>query len=237
LAGQYSKTHLHQGSNLISKNQLASIKFSRFVLMSASESTLSTPSALTNFFLSEGSFSTHPSHLRHLALQIQHNLQYQHRWANLRIHTHSLLSLKPLARPIISGLPPRRLYVHPDEQIEMLTAQAARNKMQEEDSGQGHDQTEDDTELTFEPEEEWVLPTHLREEWSLQQFAEIFDNIGITPPVENRSSDGKTSEQKESPAQTNKWRTTKRMVLATLQDDSTVVYYIVHDGIVKPRQN
>ena len=29
----------------------------------------------------------------------------------------------------------------------------------------------------------------------------------------------------------------KRVLLATLHDDSTVVYYIMHDGIVKPRQN
>ena len=29
----------------------------------------------------------------------------------------------------------------------------------------------------------------------------------------------------------------KRMLLATVDDDSTVVYYVVHDGIVKPRQN
>jgi tRNA-splicing endonuclease subunit Sen15 len=35
----------------------------------------------------------------------------------------------------------------------------------------------------------------------------------------------------------NEWRKTKRLLLATLDDDSTVVYYIVHDGIVKPRQN
>jgi tRNA-splicing endonuclease subunit Sen15, fungi type len=37
----------------------------------------------------------------------------------------------------------------------------------------------------------------------------------------------------------NKWRITqpKRVVMAILDDDSTVVYYIVHDGVVKPRQN
>lgn len=29
----------------------------------------------------------------------------------------------------------------------------------------------------------------------------------------------------------------KRILLATLHDDSTIVYYIMHDGIVKPRQN
>jgi len=27
------------------------------------------------------------------------------------------------------------------------------------------------------------------------------------------------------------------VLLATLHDDSTVVYYVMHDGIVKPRQN
>jgi len=29
----------------------------------------------------------------------------------------------------------------------------------------------------------------------------------------------------------------KRLLLAVVSDDSTVVYYFVHDGIVKPRQN
>ena len=29
----------------------------------------------------------------------------------------------------------------------------------------------------------------------------------------------------------------KRILLAVLHEDSTVVYYIMHDGIVKPRQN
>ncbi len=36
------------------------------------------------------------------------------------------------------------------------------------------------------------------------------------------------------------WRTSKRgkrVLLATIQDDSTIVYYFIHDGIVKPRQN
>lgn len=29
----------------------------------------------------------------------------------------------------------------------------------------------------------------------------------------------------------------KRLTLAAVNDDSTVVYYFVHDGVVKPRQN
>jgi tRNA-splicing endonuclease subunit Sen15 len=48
--------------------------------------------------------------------------------------------------------------------------------------------------------------------------------------------DGDETEQVEDD-EDNEWRKTKRILLATLDDDSTVVYYIVHDGIVKPRQN
>ena len=70
-------------------------------------------------------------------------------------------------------------------------------------------------------EREWVLPTHLREKWSLRRFAEVFDAIGEVPPG------GKEGKRRGG----------KRVLLATVADDSTIVYYIVHDGIVKPRQN
>ena len=58
--------------------------------------------------------------LHALAIQIQHNLQYQHSWTDLCIHTHSPVTGELLPRPLISGLPASRLYVHPDEQIELL---------------------------------------------------------------------------------------------------------------------
>lgn len=77
-------------------------------------------------------------------------------------------------------------------------------------------------------EREWVLPSHLREKWTLRRFGEVFDHIGIVPPDE---------EDEKEEQEVNKWRTTKRVLLATVDDDSTLVYYIVHDGIVKPRQN
>jgi len=35
----------------------------------------------------------------------------------------------------------------------------------------------------------------------------------------------------------NRRRGGKRVLLATVSDDSTIVYYIVHEGLVKPRQN
>ncbi|KOS19259.1 putative tRNA-splicing endonuclease subunit tsp-1 [Escovopsis weberi] len=62
------------------------------------------------------------------------------------------------------------------------------------------------------PELEWVLPVHLSETWSLAKLSAVFDAI----PGRRRA---------------------KRIVLATLHNDSTVVYYLLHEGMVKPRQN
>ncbi|KAF1983934.1 hypothetical protein K402DRAFT_396129 [Aulographum hederae CBS 113979] len=221
-------------------------------------------------------------HFRNLALQIAHNLQYQHRWTNLRIHTHSPRSpQRRLPRPLVSGLPPRRLYVHPDEQIEILKREAeakgkGKGKQNEDKSagngtssgsgtgrgnenGEGEEEDqEEESEMTI-PQLEWVLPTSLRETWSLRRMAEVFDLLSPVPPTGDSTSiafeevaggadsffewgrEGETSRKREvsstSEAEASKWRQMKRVVLATLDDDSTVVYYIVHDGVVKPRQN
>ena len=96
-------------------------------------------------------------------------------------------------------------------------------------------------------EREGVLPSHLREKWSLRKFGEVFDVISASPSreageplfqdeLEVIENDEK---QENDRALSNKWRTKlpKRLLLATLDDDSTIVYYIIHDGIVKPRQN
>ena len=201
-------------------------------------------SALTTYIKSSlPTEPTHAPHYHYLAAQILHNLQHQHDWTSLRIHTHctsqpsSLSDVSPapsesclLPRPIISGLPPRSLYTHPDDQIAMLKA-----GVKEED---------------VRVEREWVLPTHLREKWSLRKFAEVFDGIGLNEP--DAEDDGRhakarggaggsgSSKAKEGKKSQEDWpreRRAQRVLLATLCDDSTVVYYIVHDGIVKPRQN
>lgn len=103
-------------------------------------------------------------------------------------------------------------------------------------------------------EVEWVLPSHLREKWSLRRFGEVFDAIDAVPEAgegevvfEERVGLGGGSGERledgegatEGGEEVNEWRMNmpKRLLLATLDDDSTVVYYIVHDGIVKPRQN
>jgi tRNA-splicing endonuclease subunit Sen15 len=63
------------------------------------------------------------------------------------------------------------------------------------------------------PEPEWVLPVHITEHWTLGRIAQVFDSVSHTGPR------------------------AKRIVLGTVQTDSTVVYYFFHEGLVKPRQN
>lgn len=212
-----------------------------------------------------------------LALQVAHNLRFQHNWSDIRVHydttsTSTALSTSasssssssssatpasagarapsPPPRPMITGLPPQRLYVHPDEQIDLLKKQRGEGKAGMPEPSR---------------EREWVLPTHLREPWTLRRFADVFDRLSVVPPAEasgdvdsdalfrDRSTqvDGESSgdgggrgrdrsrERAAAAAEENPWRTgqPKRLLLATLDDDSSVVYYIVHDGIIKPRQN
>ena len=183
--------------------------------------------------------SPHPAqspHLHALALEVLHNLCHQHYWTSLRLHTHSPITHKPLPRPLISGLPPQRIYVHPDDQIEEL-----KEGLKEGDVG---------------VEKEWVLPTRLREKWSLRRFGDVFDGIKEEPwekgegveVIDEKNYEGPNRAQAENEerdqsgergkkVKTGKRRGGKRMLLATVGDDSTIVYYIMHDGIVKPRQN
>jgi tRNA-splicing endonuclease subunit Sen15 len=158
-----------------------------------------------------------------LARQILHNLQHQHYWSDLHVHTHSSTTHEPLPRPLVSGLPPQRLYVHPDEQVELLKKADRERKARAEGEAGG-------LEVKAEPEREWILPTRLNEKWTLRGLAQVFDAISMVPPAPDSSTTAG-----EHP--TNPWRTTKRVLLASVDTDSTVVYYIVHDGVVKPRQN
>ena len=99
--------------------------------------------------------------LQQLAVAVLENLQFQHEWTNLEIHTHSTADRTPLPRPLVSGLPPRRLYLHPDDQIELLRTHR-----------------QHDSPLPDIPEVEWVLPTHLAEKWSLKSFASVLSTPG-----------------------------------------------------------
>jgi tRNA-splicing endonuclease subunit Sen15 len=158
-----------------------------------------------------------PDHIAGLVEVVLNNLENQHDWTELKTHS------KPeLARTLISGYPPRRLYVHPDEQIEIIKAEKNRAEP-----------------IPQPPEYEWVLPMHLEEKWTVGRFAAVFDSIEAIPPLTGVAADGKPAADQEL-EQWQRWRGAargKRILLATVQDDSTVVYYLMHDGIVKPRQN
>ncbi|TKA72974.1 hypothetical protein B0A55_05299 [Friedmanniomyces simplex] len=212
--------------------------------------------------------SPHTPHAHKLALQVAHNLRFQHGWTDIRLHhdPSRQVSAPSPPRPVISGLPPQRLYMHPDEQIDVLQRQREQRKAGWPDVA---------------PEREWVVPSQLRESWTLRRFAEMFDALSAVPgekeggalnfahsrdvgvegsesgsgsssgtpegagvangsSTPNMTANGPTTNGETTTAsQPNRWRTgqPKRMLLATLDDDSTVVYYIVHDGLVKPRQN
>ncbi|TGZ85463.1 hypothetical protein EX30DRAFT_368548 [Ascodesmis nigricans] len=206
--------------------------------------------------------------LANLVRIVIRNLEHQHRWSNLRVHTSSLSTAPPSSssssstlssttlapsttstapknsrfsisststttsaghphrqsttffpRPVITGLPPTRLYTHPDE--DPVKARE------------------------LEVEEEWVLPVDLREKSSVSRLAAVFDAI---PDMEEEvevdddesvdvegegERDGKGGKRKK----TIRRKKVKRIFMAVVAEDSTVVYYLVHDGIVKPRQN
>ena len=173
-------------------------------------------SALTTFIESQSEPAVAISHRHALALQVQYDLRYQHDWTSIKLHTHSGASTSSgaslLPQPLLSGLPAHHVYIHPDEQAAILK--------------QGL------TEKDVPVEAEWVLPTQLREKWTLKRFAEVFDAIEEAPP-KREAQEGPTEPDRYQ----RKRKRGKRLLMAVVNDDSTIVYYIIHDGIVKPRQN
>ncbi|KAF2834703.1 hypothetical protein M501DRAFT_1009007 [Patellaria atrata CBS 101060] len=201
------------------------------------------PSALSSHLSTHLSQYPSPDHEQpyiSLALQIEHSLRYEHRWTRLHLHTHSPLDGRRLARPMLAGTPPQRLYVHPDEQVEMVSREARKGGKKGGEvlrrGGDGRGEEEGDMEEIWgkRPEREWVLPTHLGEKWTLRRLAEIFGGVGVVPPDRD---EGEDDEGADAETKRNMWRSKKRVLLAVVNDDSTIVYYIVHDGIMKPRQN
>ncbi len=155
-------------------------------------------------------------HFENLAKVVLNNLENQQDWTQLQVHNDSW---RP--RILISGLPPKRIYIHPDEQIDIIKAEKALG---------------DGQRIPQPPEFEWVLPVHLAEKSSISQFAAVFDSIDALPP----GASAAVAKDSDDTAEWKRWRSSKRLkrlLLAIVQDDSTVVYYVMHDGIVKPRQN
>ena len=134
--------------------------------------------------------TTKDASIQNVTAAVVQNLRDQHDWTFLEVFGVA----EGHARPLIRGLPPKLLYLHPDDQIAALSNPTGQQPYHA-------------------PELEWVLAVHPAEKWSLANFSEVFDSI--------------TDEKPRG----------KRIVLAMMHNDSTVVYYLMHEGMVKPRQN
>ncbi|KAG8534177.1 uncharacterized protein KY384_001021 [Bacidia gigantensis] len=188
-------------------------------------------SAQANLLATLDPHSTQSRHLHAVAVEVLHNLRHEHHWTVLCLHNISPITFSPLPRPLVSGLPPQRVYVHPDDQVHEL-----KNGIEAKDIG---------------VEREWVLPVRLKEKWTLRKFGNVFDAIQEEPRDkgdgvvriwdEDKSptlpGEGSNETNNGHKTKTGERRGGKRVLLATASDDSTVVYYVVHEGIVKPRQN
>ncbi|CAK7565254.1 MAG: hypothetical protein SEPTF4163_003166 [Sporothrix epigloea] len=156
---------------------------------------------------------------RDLVGVVYNNLVNQQDWTQMRIHD---VGDNKCPRILLSGLPPRRLYIHPDEQIELLRAERALGNGQR---------------IAQPPEREWIMPMHLVETPTVSLLAAVFDSISAVPlkdVAEEGDDDDGTAEECKAWCSS---RRCKRLLLAVVQDDSSVTYYFMHDGIVKPRQN
>ncbi|CAI7653470.1 unnamed protein product [Penicillium pancosmium] len=162
-------------------------------------------------------------------LQILHNLQHQHLWTSLQIHaspSDSTSSEPQESRPPLVS----------DEQLYMLE-QGLR---------------EDD----LRPERLVVIPTAQGQNWSLRRMAAVFDaldeitiaaeddeaDVETRPPVEGDKAQKLEEyyQRREKANATLEWgsrRVLLGMVNKGMGGDGTVVYYIVQEGEVKPRQN
>ncbi|KAJ5157244.1 uncharacterized protein N7482_008344 [Penicillium canariense] len=183
-------------------------------------------------------------------IQILHNLQHQHLWTSLQIHDistpsnatgmgnieGSISTAFDTPPTLISGIPPHRVYTHPDEQLFMLE-----KGIQEDD---------------LQPERLFVIPTAQGQPWSLRRMAAVFDALPSLessqrePVISTEATDTVDSEkakkldeyyERKGHARVTKEWGTKRVLLAMVNKgmggEGTVVYYIVQEGEVKPRQN
>jgi tRNA-splicing endonuclease subunit Sen15, fungi type len=183
---------------------------------------LPTASALSSLLASSGAKSSEDA----LALEVLHNLRHQHSWTELEVHPAASSTLKhstnieniSLGPPtnlqidspitLLSGRPPLSIYTHPDFLAHLVS----------------HELTQE----SFKPEIEIVIPLTLAEKWTLRRFCEVFDSLPEREPMSGVGG--------------HKHQDAKRVLLAMMGQngkggDGTIVYYIMQEGDVKPRQN
>ncbi|KIW99666.1 uncharacterized protein Z518_11079 [Rhinocladiella mackenziei CBS 650.93] len=137
---------------------------------------------------------------------------------------------------LISGLPPQHSYVHPDLQTYLIKHSIP------------------DTSLPV--QRELVLPLSLGENWTLSRFCAVFDHLPERQVihVQGAGGSGRPMGTQATPADGSangsatgrvggyEHRDQKRVLLGMKArdgggGDGTVVYYIMQEGEIKPRQN
>lgn len=160
--------------------------------------------------------------------------------------TPSTPSSDTLTVPLISGLPPHHSYIHPDLQTYLLKHGIK------------------DTDLPI--QREYVLPLALGERWSLARFCGVFETLPTRELVTvqaasattrggttDANGDGSARAPRSVPnvtantdgnqsGQAYVHKDQKRVLLGMRAregagGDGTVVYYLMQEGEVKPRQN
>jgi tRNA-splicing endonuclease subunit Sen15, fungi type len=214
----------------------------------------SPPSPLSTLITSSTSHLPHDSaSLLALPLEVLHNLRYQHSWERLQLYYLSppsnSLTLVPLPnlfsatsssssthqptvfpndknlRILISGVPPRHSYMHPDTQTSLL-----RRGLKETDVA---------------VQREWVVPLALAEKLALGNLVDVFDALPARDvlSVEITEGDGERGEEKQRQnSDLTDLQNPKRVLLGMksrdgMGGDGTVAYYVCLEGEVKPRQN
>ncbi len=72
---------------------------------------------------------------------------------------------------------------------------------------------------------EWVLPIHANGVWSVSKTDNVFRKI--TKYLKESGQSMKTLKELRP----------QKIIMAMINDDGTIVYYIVKDGVAKPRKN
>ncbi|KAJ9609430.1 hypothetical protein H2200_005757 [Cladophialophora chaetospira] len=140
----------------------------------------------------------------------------------------------PASIPLISGLPPQHSYIHPDLQTHLI-----KHKIKE-------------TEIPV--QRDFVLPLALGEKWTLSRFCTVFDSLSEREAVrvQRPGNEANVRGQGNGSARANgrasgqgssyEHKDQKRVLLGMranegMGGDGTIVYYIMQEGEVKPRQN
>ncbi|KAK5055106.1 hypothetical protein LTR84_012854 [Exophiala bonariae] len=158
---------------------------------------------------------------------------------SIPILNHEALSSSNVVQ-LISGLPPRHSYIHPDLQLHLVKHSIP--------------------EASLPVQREFVLPLSTADPWTLRRFCAVFDALseratvvvnadhspGPPPAVAGVGGGAATrvngTANRARPIPLHEHKDQKRVLLGMRAregrgGDGTVVYYIMQEGEVKPRQN